>query len=235
MLHYGRPPEQRAQPDCPAVWPWRVALRREISANRPESGAPCAPATPARRDFEIKKPSLAPAYGLKVPRAPNPRLAVSETPRPRPGVRASGAARAGRKGKPFPPVSYLFFPLRSLCLSVLYSCGSRWERTRNAALRGRRPFSPFPSPPSQTAAPQREASQKVCSGAAQTGARGVGAGGRPQGPSSFCHRRGPQRSPRAERVWMGALERAAGLVRVLSPAPCSLSLAPARCHPSEFD
>lgn len=81
----------------------------------------------------------------------SPVLQIRASPSPRlPGL-AWGCGRPGQRGrdaKRSPSLPPLFFPLRPLCLSVLHSCGSRWERTRTQHLGDDVPsplfYGPFP-------------------------------------------------------------------------------------------
>lgn len=166
-----------------------------------------------------------------------PRLSAPRSPRlPSLARGASVWGAAGRthaeallrSGRLFP-----FFP-RPVCLWVCYSCGSPQERPGELGASGRDvPSPPTPAPPSQTPAAQGQAAACLFRSRPE-GGRGEEAGRRgPPAPGGrSCE---PSGSPRAERVRAGALKRAAPHVRALSPAPCFLSLGPARCHPSEFD
>lgn len=75
MLNYGHRPAPRRSPTAGA----RACGGPERTAQSPRSGRPSRPRPP---DFEIKKPSLAPAYGLNatLPSGPNPRREVSGRP-----------------------------------------------------------------------------------------------------------------------------------------------------------
>lgn len=166
-----------------------------------------------------------------------PRLSAPRSPRLPSLARGAGVWGAAgrthaeallRSGRLFP-----FFPALSASGSAIRAGPHRSDLGSLALQGGTSLPPPTPAPPSQTPAAQGQAAACLFRSRPE-GGRGEEAGRRglpaPRGRS--CE---PSGSPRAERVRAGALKRAAPHVRALSPAPCFLSLGPARCHPSEFD
>ena len=171
---------------------------------------------------------------------------MSEPPQPRTKRGAFGARRpkGGTHAKaPLPSLVAFLFPFLSFfssSWSILRS-GPHRKRTGSAAIGGRRPY-PSPRhrstglakstrPPSLLRRLKRRAQER--GGGTQGASLRLGAS--PRAPALSAIGAGRVGSRRAERAWSRALERAARHVRALSPSPCFLSLAPARCHPSEFD
>lgn len=157
------------------------------------------------------------------------------------GRRGRGGPRSGRTPRPFSPRISSFFPflssLRNLCPLLAPVPTGRGLGTQR--LQG-----DVPSPPSRTRRPwarQGEGSVQLVTeppGLKRRAREPGRPGGDPAGPSSFGDGREPGEVP-VSKVHLdggaGARGSACWLVRALSPAPCFLSLAPARCHPSEFD